>query len=323
LLVGASIGIAVGKPGHCHAEVLLRSADLAMYRAKGDGRGVYRFFEPEMDAAAQARRLLELELRRALRENEFELYYQPLLNLESNRITGMEALLRWRHPKRGLVPPAEFISLAEEIGLIVPIGAWVLKQACAEAMNWPDDPFVSVNLSPVQFKYPGLVKVVADALKETGLSPSRLYLEITEFVLLDKTQTNISTLSQLRDLGVKISLDDFGTGYSSLSYLRTFQFDKIKVDQTFINELSERSDSLAIVRAIADIGASFGIETTAEGVETEEQMKHLRQEGYTEVQGLLVGKPSPAEVARSLVADRSKSDFVEAKLNPQEFKQAS
>jgi diguanylate cyclase (GGDEF)-like protein len=308
LLAGASIGIAVTAPGQFDPEVLLRSADLAMYRAKGDGRGVYRFFEPEMDARAQERRRLEVELRRALQENAFELYYQPLFNLEKSRISGVEALLRWQHPQRGMVAPTEFIPLAEEIGLIVPLGEWVLRQACAEATNWPADISVSVNLSPVQFRYDGLVKTVSDVLAETGLSPNRLELEITESVLLDKTNSNLATLNQLRDLGVRISLDDFGTGYSSLSYLRTFHFDKIKVDQSFIHDLTGKGDNLAIVRAIADIGVSFGIATTAEGVETEEQMRYLRQEGYTEVQGYLFGKPSPASVIRALVADRSRID---------------
>ena len=309
LVVGASVGIAVTAPGQLEPEVLLRSADLAMYRAKGDGRGVYRFFEPEMDARVQARRLLEVELRRAAQENAFELYYQPLFNLERGRISGLEALLRWNHPVRGLVSPTEFIPLAEEIGLILPLGEWVLRQACAEAVNWPEDISVSVNLSPVQFRYEGLAKAVTDALCSSGLQPNRLEVEITESVLLDKTSSNLATLNQLRDLGVRISLDDFGTGYSSLSYLRMFHFDKIKVDQSFIRDLSERGDSLTIVRAIADIGASFRIATIAEGVETEDQMRCLRQEGYTEVQGYLFGEPSPASVVRNLVAAGSKVGF--------------
>ena len=306
LLAGASIGIAVAAPGQFEQELLLRSADLAMYRAKGDGRGVYRFFEPEMDARAQARRLLELELRHAMHENAFELYYQPLFSFERSRITGLEALLRWEHPRRGLVLPAEFVPLAEEIGLIVPLGEWVLRRACADAVNWPEEISVSVNLSPVQFKSEGLVKVVSDALTDTGLAASRLELEITESVLLDKTNSNLATLNELRGLGVRISLDDFGTGYSSLSYLRTFHFDKIKVDQSFIQDLSQRGDSLAIVRAIADIGVSFGMATTAEGVETEEQMQCLRQEGYTEAQGYLFGRPSPAAVVPSLIENYSR-----------------
>jgi diguanylate cyclase (GGDEF)-like protein len=304
LLAGASIGIAVRALDELDLDDLLRSADLAMYRAKSDGRGVYRFFEPEMDARVQARRLLETELRRALLNKSFELHYQPIFNLARGRITGLEALLRWQHPWRGLVPPAEFIALAEEIGLIIPLGEWVLQQACTEAARWPEDVFVSVNLSPVQFKYDGLTKAVSQALDAAGLPPNRLELEITESVLLDKTDSNVATLNELRDLGVRVSLDDFGTGYSGLSYLRTFRFDKIKVDQSFVRDLSEQSDSLAIVRAIADIGFSFGIATVAEGVETVEQMRRLIEEGYSEVQGYLFGEPRPASEICSLVAEQ-------------------
>jgi diguanylate cyclase (GGDEF)-like protein len=306
LVVGASIGISVSASDRLDPEVLLRSADLAMYRAKGDGRGVYRFFEPEMDARAQARRMLEIELRRAVRENAFELYYQPLFNLERSWISGFEALLRWRHPERGLVPPSEFIPLAEEIGLIVPLGEWVLRQACMEAASWRGDKTVAVNLSPVQFKSEGLVEAVSRALAQSGLPANRLEVEITESVLLDKTSANIAILNKLRDFGVRISLDDFGTGYSSLSYLRTFRFDKIKVDQSFIRDLATSSDSVTIVRAIADIGVSFGIATTAEGVETEDQLECLRQEGYSEVQGFLFGKPSPASDIRLFIAGGAK-----------------
>jgi len=307
LVVGASIGIAVAAAENIDPEVLLRSADLAMYRAKGDGRGVYRFFEPEMDACAQARRLLEVELRQAVQEHAFELFYQPLVNLEASRVSGFEALLRWRHPRRGFVSPGEFVPLAEEIGLIVPLGEWVLRQACAEAVNWPEDKTVAVNLSPVQFKYDGLVKSVQDALADSGLPASRLELEITESVLLSKTHANLAILNQLREFGVRISLDDFGTGYSSLSYLRSFRFDKIKVDQSFIRDLSAISDSATIVRAIADIGVSFGIATLAEGVETEDQLKCLKQEGYTEVQGYLFGRPTPSSEIQSVIASGVKT----------------
>jgi diguanylate cyclase (GGDEF)-like protein len=323
LLAGASIGIAIGAPGQFDPEVLLRSADLAMYRAKGDGRGVYRFFEPEMDARAQARRLLESELRRALESDAFELYYQPIVNLARSRISGFEALIRWHHPWRGLVSPAEFISLAEEIGLIVPLGEWVLRQACVEALNWPEHMFVSVNLSPVQFKYEGLVNAVSDALDQAGLPPSRLELEITESVLLDKSNVNLATLNQLRHMGVRVSLDDFGTGYSGLSYLRTFRFDKIKVDQSFVQDLSKPGDGLAIVRAIADIGVSFGIPTIAEGVENEEQMRRLMEEGYTEVQGYLFGKPTPASEIRFLFAERPKGELAPPPLKAADLKYGS
>jgi diguanylate cyclase (GGDEF)-like protein len=294
LIVGASIGIAVSNSGNDELEALVRSADLAMYRAKADGRRVYRFFEPEMDARAQKRRSMEVELRQALQENEFEMYYQPQFNLARNRVQGFEALLRWHHPQHGLVRPEEFIPLAEEIGLIVPLGKWILRQACSDATSWPRDISVAVNVSAVQFKFVGLVESVLDALAASGLPADRLELEVTESVLLDKAEANLNVLKVLQDMGVRIALDDFGTGYSNLSYLRAFRFDKIKVDQSFVRGLMGKSDCSAIVRAIADIGASFGIKTSAEGVETEEQLMCLRQEGYSEVQGFLLGKPSPA-----------------------------
>lgn len=292
--VGASIGIALAAEGKLEPDELLKSADLAMYRAKADGRGTYRFFEPDMDERAQARRALEIELRRAVANNAFELHYQPLVGLEKGRVSAVEALLRWPQPKGASIPPSVFIPVAEELGLIVPLGAWALRQACVDAMNWPDSVTVSVNLSSVQFKHGGLLQAVLDALAVSGLPARRLELEITESVLLDKSDTNLAVLNKLREHGIRIALDDFGTGYSSLSYLRLFHFDKIKVDQSFIRDLSGHSNSLSIVRAVADIGSSFGMTTTAEGVETEEQLKWLRHEGYAEVQGYLFGRPSPA-----------------------------
>jgi predicted signal transduction protein with EAL and GGDEF domain len=309
IMVGASIGIAVLGPDGLHydPDELLKSADLAMYGAKADGRGIFRFFEPEMDARAQARRLLELDLRNAVTRNGFELHYQPLLDLQSDRITGFEGLLRWPHPNRGQVGPAEFIPLAEETGLIVPLGDWVLQQACRDAAHWPADITVAVNLSPVQFKNGDLVATVATALARSGLAPHRLELEITESVLLDKTKANLSTLHRLRDVGVRISLDDFGTGYSSLSYLRSFEFDKIKIDRSFIQHMSVERQSGAIVSAIAGLGESFGIATTAEGVETNEQLERLRAEGCTEVQGFLISRPIPARDVAELLAAYSTS----------------
>jgi diguanylate cyclase (GGDEF)-like protein len=312
VVVGASIGIAVAEGEAGDAEQLLKSADLAMYRAKGDGRGRFCFFEPEMDARAQARRLLELQLRSALVQGEFTLHYQPLVNLRANRVTSFEALLRWSSPERGRVSPAEFVPLAEETGLIVPIGEWALRQACSEAATWPEDIKVAVNLSPSQFKSGGLVPAVINALSSSGLPASRLELEITESVLLEKTDANLAVLHQLRDLGVRISMDDFGTGYSSLSYLRSFRFDKIKIDQSFIRDLSDRDDSRAIVRAIAAMGASFGMTTTAEGVETEEQLNCLRQEGCTEIQGYLVSAPRPASELPALLARLAGGAFGQA-----------
>jgi diguanylate cyclase (GGDEF)-like protein len=307
LLVGTSVGIALLKTDGMHydPDELLKSADLAMYRAKAEGRGIFRFFEPEMDARAQARRLLELDLRRALTEGQFELHYQPLLDLRKDSISGFEALVRWQHPARGSVPPAEFIPLAEEMGIITPLGEWILQQACSDAAKWPGGIKVAVNLSPVQFKNGDVVRAVASALSNTQLSADRLELEITENVLLDKTKKNLGVLRQLRELGVKISLDDFGTGYSSLSYLREFEFDKIKIDRSFVHHMAQERQSGAIVSAIAGLGDSFGITTTAEGVETVEQLEKLRREGCTEVQGFLISRPVPAHEVETIIAHRA------------------
>jgi diguanylate cyclase (GGDEF)-like protein len=302
VVIGTSAGIAMA-PGDGHdPDGLLKNADLALYRAKAEGRGTYRFFEARMDAEMQARRLLEMDLRGALARNEFELHYQPLVSLTAGRPNGFEALLRWRHPERGLVSPAEFIPLAEEIGLITPIGAWVLKQACADATNWPKDLTVAVNLSPVQFRTKSLALDVVAALGASGLTADRLELEITEAVMLQDTEATLATLRQLKELGARISMDDFGTGYSSLSYLRKFPFDKIKIDQSFVRDLASRPESLAIVRAVAGLGSTLGIATTAEGVETMEQLDVVRTEGCTQVQGFLLGKPTPASQVPALLA---------------------
>ncbi|HEY4783996.1 MAG TPA: EAL domain-containing protein [Chthoniobacterales bacterium] len=293
--VGASVGIAVAHPGNMNTENFLKSADLAMYSAKSDGRGTYRMFDPEMDAIVQARRLLERDMRTALAQDGFRLFYQPLVNLQTKKVTAFEALMRWQHPERGMVPPSDFIPVAEEMGLIVQLGEWALRQACAEATEWPDGVCVSVNLSPLQFSKGNLVSSVMSALASAGLPASRLELEITESVLLEKSERNITILNQLRDLGVRISMDDFGTGYSSIGYLRSFPFDKIKIDQSFVRDLLVDEGSLAIVRAIAGLGVSFGMITTAEGVETEEQMRCLNLEGCIEVQGYLYSRPVPAD----------------------------
>jgi diguanylate cyclase (GGDEF)-like protein len=299
--IGTSIGIALAPLDSLDTEQLIKSADMALYRAKTDGRGLYRFFETEMDARMQARRTLELDLRAALLKCEFEVFYQPLIDLQSNSVCGFEALLRWNHPTRGLVSPCEFIPLAEELGLIVPLGEWVLRQACCEAVKWPSNIKVAVNLSPAQFKSKGLVLAVTAALAASGLSPRRLELEITESVLLLESESTLATLHELRDLGVRISMDDFGTGYSSLSYLRSFPFDKIKIDQSFVRDLSEKQGSIAIVRAVSGLGRNLGMATTAEGVETEEQLGQLRGEGCTEVQGYLFSKPMPATSVVGLI----------------------
>jgi predicted signal transduction protein with EAL and GGDEF domain len=282
----------------------LKSADLATYAAKSDGRGTYRFFEPEMDARMQAKRLLERELRKALPSGEFELRFQPILNLKTGEVSVCEALLRWRHPERGLVEPADFVPALEDIGLIDAVGAWVLREACRHAVSWPAQVRVAVNVSPTQFKSPALPLTVAGILGQTGLSPDRLELEITESVLLHDNVATLQTLHELKNMGIKISMDDFGTGYSSLSYLRSFPFDKIKIDRSFVRDLLTDRDSLAIVRAVTSLGASLGASTTAEGVETQDQLDRLREEGCTEVQGYHVGAPLSAQELPSFLESR-------------------
>jgi diguanylate cyclase (GGDEF)-like protein len=304
IVVGASIGIALAPPDGIGADQLLKSADLALYRAKLEGRGVYRLFRADMDAAMQARRVLELDLRHALQAGEFELFFQPQIDLSTRRIAGFEALLRWRHPTKGLVPPDRFIPLAEETGMIVPIGEWVLRQACSAATAWPDDLRVAVNLSAVQFKSRNLVSAVAGSLSESGLQPNRLELEITETVMLQDTDITLATLHQLRAKGVQIAMDDFGTGYSSLSYLTRFPFDRIKIDQSFVRELGTRTDCITIVRAVTTLGHDLGIAITAEGVETEQQLDALERAGCTEVQGYLFSPPVAGGAVIELLRNR-------------------
>ena len=301
VVIGTSIGIAIAPEDGREPDELLKNADLALYRAKADGRHTYRFFEAEMDARMQARRRLELDLRKALVAGEFELFYQPLVHLASNRITGVEALLRWRHPERGLVSPADFIPVLEEIALIASVGEWILRQACRQAASWPGDIKVAVNLSPLQFKSPNLVTAVRTALTEAGLAPGRLELEITETVLLEESKATLETLHELKELGVTIAMDDFGTGYSSLSYLRSFPFDRIKIDRTFVRDIADRDDAVAIVRAVTTLSDSLGISTTAEGVETRAQLDKLRAEGCTDVQGYLFSPPKPASEIAALL----------------------
>jgi diguanylate cyclase (GGDEF)-like protein len=301
LVIGTSIGIAMAPADGNEPDQLLRNADMALYRAKADGRGNYHFFQSEMDAQMQDRRKLELDLRKALLAEQFELYYQPLIEVKTGTVSGFEALLRWNHPERGMVPPDQFIPVAEEIGLIVPLGDWVLKQACRDAATWPADLSIAVNLSPVQFRNPTLALSVVSALGQSGLAASRLELEITETVLLQDDRAVLDALHQFRDLGVRICMDDFGTGYSSLSYLRSFPFDKIKIDRSFIRELGKKDDCVVIIRAVLGLGLSLGMITTAEGVETEEQLDILRAEGCMQVQGYLFSRPKPvAEVPAML-----------------------
>ena len=302
LVIGVSIGISLAPEDGKNPDELLKKADLALYRAKEDGRGTYRFFETGMDARAQARRLLEIDLRAALHRREFEVYYQPIRDVAKDVVVSFEALVRWNHSLRGMISPVNIIPLAEETGLIVPIGVWVLRQACMDAVRWSQDVGVAVNLSPVQFKNPNLVSSVKDALKASGLPAHRLELEITESVLLQNSEATLSVLHELRSFGVRISLDDFGTGYSSLSYLRSFPFDKIKIDRSFITELATREDSMAIVRAVTGLGKSLGIVTTAEGVETDAQFDLLRQEGCTQAQGYLFSPPRPVTEVETMLS---------------------
>ena len=301
IMIGASVGIAVGPHDGSDADTLLKCADLALYRAKAEGRGAYHFFEKGMDDLLQERLALEVGLRRALTLGEFELVFQPLFSLLENRVCCLEALLRWRHPERGVVLPDEIIPVAEETGLIVPIGEWVLRQACLEAAKWPSNVRVAVNLSPIQFRNRHLTEQVVAALELAKIGAERLEVEITESALLAESELTLKTLHQLRDLGVRISMDDFGTGYSSLSYIRSFPFDKIKIDQSFVRDLASREDSLAIVKAVIGLGRSLGISTTAEGVETEAQLDLVRQQGCTEVQGFLFSRPLSASAIAELL----------------------
>lgn len=303
--IGMSVGIALALPevgGARDIERLLKEADMALYEAKAAGRGTCRLFEPKMDETVRERLALERELREALQAGRFEVHYQPLVDLSDDRITGMEALVRWRHPERGLVSPAVFIPLAEETGLIVPLGEWVLRQACRDAASWPGDTSVAVNVSPLQLRHRGFAQTVVAALAASGLDAARLELEITESVLLDDTEANLETLHGLRGLGVRISMDDFGTGYSSISYLRRFPFDKIKIDRSFVRDCAASPDAGAIIRAIVGLGASLGITTLVEGVETEPQLATVRAEGAREVQGFLFSPPRPAAEAAALLA---------------------
>jgi diguanylate cyclase (GGDEF)-like protein len=310
IVIGTSIGIAFAPQDSMDPVQLLKAADLALYRAKMDGRGVYRTFQAEMDAQMQVRRLMELDLRQALKAGQFELFYQPLVDPRAAAVVGFEALLRWRHPERGIVSPDKFIALAEEIGLIIPIGEWVLQSACAAVAAWPGGMRVAVNLSPAQFKGRNLVNAVAAALRETGLAPARLELEITETVMLQDTDATLATLSQLHALGVRIAMDDFGTGYSSLSYLRRFPFDRIKIDQSFVHDMCEKADCGAIVRAVTGLSNELGMATTAEGVETREQLDVLIRAGCTEIQGYLYSPAVPAAAVPAMLHE------VAARLRP-------
>ncbi len=306
-IIGSSVGIAIGRVDDLSPEQLLRNADLALYRAKGDGRGTYRVFEPQMDAQTRMRRVMEFDLRKALLAGEFELQYQPVIKLETDAISGFEALVRWRHPTRGMIPPDAFIPIAEETGLIAPLGEWVLRNACATAATWPGHVRVSVNLSSVQFRQAGLAGIVTGALASSGLPPDRLEIEITETVFLEDSEATLAVLYELRELGVRVVMDDFGTGYSSLRYLQSFPFDKIKIDRSFVKDVAHCTGSLNIVRAVVALAHGLGMTTTAEGVETQEQLAAIRAEGCTEMQGFLFSKAVCEGEIEALLLAREKS----------------
>lgn len=302
VFIGTSIGIATAPTAAVMPDALLRDADVALYVAKAEGRGTWRIFQPEMDRQLQERRRLETELRYAVAEKQFEVFYQPLHQVGAGNLAGFEALLRWKHPDRGYVSPAEFIPLAEQTGLIKPLGAWVLQKACCDAAHWPSFLKIAINLSPVQFIKGNLYEEVERALKISGLASERLELEITESVLLQNSDETLTLLRKLRELGLQISMDDFGTGYSSLSYLRRFPFDKIKIDQSFVRTLADGRGSLEIIRAVVGLGRALNMKILAEGVETPEQLASLQDEGCDEVQGFLFSKPVPLHDAWRLIA---------------------
>ena len=293
-MISASVGIAIATAATNDTDEIFQSADMALYDAKRDGRSRYKFFTETMTVQLKARREIEIDLREAVASNTMDVFYQPIVDLHTDRQLGFEALLRWRHPVRGMVSPAVFIPIAEELGLIEELGRWVLHRACADANTWPDPIRVAVNLSPLQFKG-NVVEAVTSALRESGLPPSRLELEVTESVLLMESEGVVNTLHHVRDLGVHIALDDFGTGYSSLSYLRSFPFEKIKIDQSFIREMQTRPDCRTIINAITGLAHELGMRATAEGVETEWQLDQVRMAGCNEVQGYLYSRPMPQE----------------------------
>ena len=296
-----SIGIALSTTDGETQDKLIKNADLALYRAKAEGRGTFCFFEEQMDALAQARRALEIDLRQAVAKNQLRLHYQPQIDIFTDEVVGFEALVRWYHPEKGLVSPLEFIPLAEETGIIGSIGEWALRRACTDALAWPDSSKVAVNLSPAQFKNRNIAQLIANVLDDTGLPPSRLELEVTESVLLHDVAENLAILRTLKGFGIRIAMDDFGTGYSCLGSLRSFPFDKIKIDRSFVSDLENNPDAAAIIHAVLGLGHSLGMATCAEGVETKEQLAFLRSEGCTEVQGYLYSKPQPAaEISRML-----------------------
>jgi diguanylate cyclase (GGDEF)-like protein len=304
--VGASCGVARASDCDHRLESMLKGADLAMYRAKLAGRGRPVLFEEQMLREQHERNALEVDLRQAIQDDALEVHYQPLVNTETDRITAFEALVRWPHPERGVLEPDDFIPLAEETGLIIPLGRAVLRHACVEAAGWPEDIRIAVNLSPLQFRDPELLGHIRDILAATGLDPKRLELEVTESALLDAGKQNFEIMRAIRALGIRVSMDDFGTGYSSLSYIQNFEFDKIKIDQRFIRDLRNGQNGAAIIKAIIDLGVSVGIETTAEGIETDEELDAVRSYGCVEMQGFLFSRPMDSAAARAFIEERSR-----------------
>lgn len=303
LTIDASAGIALAPRDGLNPDVLLKNADMALYHAKSKGRGSCSFFDSSMDAAAQIRRALESDVSRALANDEFELHYQPLLNLKSNRIGSCEALLRWTHPTRGRVAPGEFIQAAEDVGVIEEIGAWVIKQACVECVEWPGSIGVAVNLSPIQFRNDRLPDIIKEALDHSGLDPSRLEVEITESVLLRNSSIVEESLRRIAAMGVSIALDDFGTGYSALSYLHSFPLNKVKIDRSFVADLQSGDRSLTLLRGVARLSAALGLSVTVEGIETTEQLEIVAaEESVDNVQGFLFSRPLPANEVREMIA---------------------
>ena len=306
----ASLGIAIAPSDGKDASTLMKNADLALYRAKSEGKSTYHFFEPELDELARKRRQTELDMRTAIREGGFELNFQPLYNMAQEELTGFEALIRWPHPQRGLIGPGEFIPLAEETGLIIPIGDWVLREACHQAAQWPSNVSVAVNISPKQFAAPNLTQTILQSLSSSGLAPSRLELEITESIFISDIERTLSTLHNLRSLGVRIALDDFGTGYSSLSYLRSFPFDKVKIDRSFVKDLGT-GNAHAMIRAITTLADALGMDTLAEGVESHEQFDILKREGCQYIQGYLFGRPMAGDAVFELFEHAAHRAYVQ------------
>lgn len=301
VIIGASVGIAIAPFDGETSEALLMHADMALYRAKAEGRNMFRFFEPEMNATSQMRRQIETDLRIAIDEGQFELHYQPQMAIETNSISGFEALIRWNHPVRGRISPVDFIPIAEETGLILQIGEWVLATACATAVTWPESVRIAVNVSPLQVRKKGLITMVERVLASTGLAPDRLELEITETVMLNDTEHTMAVLHALRSMGIRISMDDFGTGYSSLSYLRRFPFNKIKIDQSFVADIGNDENAALIVRAVTQLARSLGMSTTIEGVETAHQLSIVSRDGRGDVQGYLLSPPVPASDVPAMI----------------------